>query len=171
MNGLPTNSRPIEVRFWEKVAKREPEECWPWTGARVESGHGVISRRLPDGRHRNEGAHRLAWEIANGQAVPAGMHVRHSCDNPPCCNPAHLQTGTTQDNTADRVMRGRGARGSKCHHQTPFRGNYRLTAEQVVEIRRRRAEGELLRVLGLEFGVTAAAISLIANRKQWRHVP
>lgn len=40
------------------------------------------------------------------------MHVLHSCDNPPCCNPAHLFLGTNADNTADRHAKGRDARGA-----------------------------------------------------------
>jgi hypothetical protein len=45
-------------------------------------------------------SHRLAWLLTRG-LIPAGMKVMHKCDNPPCCNPAHLLEGTIQKNNAD----------------------------------------------------------------------
>jgi hypothetical protein len=51
-------------------------------------------------------AHRVAWTLANGP-IPAGMHVLHTCDNPPCCNPGHLWLGTQADNMADMARKGR----------------------------------------------------------------
>ncbi|MFB9187253.1 HNH endonuclease signature motif containing protein [Dactylosporangium sucinum] len=53
-------------------------------------------------------AHRVAWEVANGQPIPDGLQVLHSCDNPPCCNPAHLSIGTQAENMQQMVARGRG---------------------------------------------------------------
>jgi hypothetical protein len=34
----------------------------------------------------------------------------HSCDNPPCVNPAHLSIGTQKDNTLDSIAKGRTGR-------------------------------------------------------------
>ncbi len=72
-------------------------------------------------------AHRLAWLIFYGP-IPKGKWVLHKCDNPPCCNPAHLFLGTTQDNTADRDAKGRTAKGERS-------GNAKLTDAQVRAIR------------------------------------
>lgn len=58
------------------------------------------------------GAHRVAYEIANGP-IPDDLWVLHSCDNPPCCNPSHLRVGTYKDNVRDRVERDRSKGGRK----------------------------------------------------------
>lgn len=90
-------------RFWSKVdTSAGLFECWPWTGGSDEHGRGTF--RL-DGRVRNAPA--VALELALGRVLQPGMSALHTCDNPPCCNPAHLYEGTQQQNIADMVARGR----------------------------------------------------------------
>lgn len=91
-----------EERFWSRVDRRGPDECWPWTGSRNPAGYGAFSR---GGKRSN--THRVAWEMTHGP-IPGRLHVLHACDNPPCCNPAHLSLGTHEDNMADMVAKGRG---------------------------------------------------------------
>lgn len=50
--------------------------------------------------------HRVMWQIVVG-AIPKDKMILHTCDNPPCCNPAHLYIGTAVDNVRDRAERGR----------------------------------------------------------------
>jgi hypothetical protein len=99
-------------RFWSKVDVGTPEECWPWTGSRNELGYG--SFRSAGGRQgRTIKAHRLAFVLAHGsplELAPADF-VCHHCDNPSCCNPAHLYLGDVRTNTDDKVTRGRQAKG------------------------------------------------------------
>lgn len=81
-----------------------PDACWPWTGEHVNGGYG---------RFKFEGerliAHRVALELSSGAALEGAEIARHKCDNPPCCNPAHLERGTTADNVRDCIDRGRRA--------------------------------------------------------------
>jgi hypothetical protein len=51
-------------------------------------------------------AHRVSYEIFVGP-IPDEMFVLHSCDRPPCCQPAHLEAGTQSKNVQDMWDRGR----------------------------------------------------------------
>jgi len=94
-------------RLWNKVAKTSPDECWPWKAYRNGCGYGTIQC---DGRSLL--AHRVVYELTVGP-IPPGMNVLHSCDNPACCNPDHLWTGTQADNIADMYAKGRGNVGRR----------------------------------------------------------
>jgi hypothetical protein len=88
--------------FWFYVDKSGgPDACWPWSMYTDPSGYG----RVRDG-DVSEYTHRVAWEFTNGP-IPRGMYICHHCDNPPCCNPAHLFMGTPADNARDRDAKGR----------------------------------------------------------------
>jgi hypothetical protein len=86
--------------FWDSVEKK-PEGCWEWKRGRYAQGYGQV---FFDGK--TTGAHRVAFALAKG-SIPAGLHILHSCDNPPCCNPDHLRAGTHRDNADDKIARGR----------------------------------------------------------------
>jgi hypothetical protein len=92
-----------ERRFWGRVDKSAgPDACWPWTGSRRGGGYGRVTVN-----GRSTSASRVAYELTHG-TIPDGKHVCHTCDNPPCCNPAHLWVGTPADNTRDMLSKGRG---------------------------------------------------------------
>lgn len=101
MHGNQWKQRPIAERFWEKVRKGDAGDCWEWTANRHQFGYGMFAvRNVPTT------AMRVAWELTYGP-IPSGLHVCHHCDNPPCCNPAHLFLGTAKDNLGDAARKGR----------------------------------------------------------------
>lgn len=72
--------------------------CLVWQGAAV-GGYGMIRVGGRDGPMM--GAHRVAWEVANGP-IPANTMVRHYvCGNRRCINLHHLRLGTHQQNMDD----------------------------------------------------------------------
>ena len=93
----------LTKRFWSKVARLGPDECWLWQAGVNEHGYGRISTTRADGPVL---AHRAAYEAKVGP-LAEGEVVRHRCDNPRCVNPNHLIAGTMMDNTADMMERKR----------------------------------------------------------------
>lgn len=144
----------LAIRFWAKVIKTE--SCWGWAGSKVRD-YGQIWHK---GKHLL--AHRVSWELANGP-VPAGMHVLHRCDYPPCTNPAHLFLGTHNDNMRDMVKKQRTTAGTKSKAA-------KLTETLVAEVRRRRAAGESNSAIGRSLGIHNSVISRAVNRQRWKHV-
>lgn len=100
----------LEDALWSRVDRSAgPDQCWPFTG---NTGTGAKPGRPGYGGLTCRGvhwtSHRAAWTLAHGP-IPDGMWVLHRCDNPPCCNPAHLFLGTVKDNVRDMHAKGRWA--------------------------------------------------------------
>ena len=92
-----------EDRFWAKVDRRGPDECWPWLGAvacKEKYGRFYVGGKMVP-------AHRKAWELANGMTMPKACYACHRCDNPGCVNPSHIWPGTPSQNMADAYRKGR----------------------------------------------------------------
>lgn len=86
------------------VAVDDPTGCWEWGRKRNQHGYGVLA----DVATRQIGERRAHRAILRIQGVDVdGQVVMHSCDNPPCCNPAHLLVGTQADNMRDARSKGR----------------------------------------------------------------
>ena len=146
--------------FWERVGVGADLDCWPWLRGRDADGYGGVYSPI---ERRQVKAHRVAWELARGP-IPDGLGVLHRCDNPPCCNPAHLFVGTQADNMRDAAAKGR-MRG-----WVYARRNRTLTEASVREIRRRAADGERGVSLAAEYGVSPQLISAVVLRHRWSEV-
>lgn len=131
--------------------------CWEWQGSLV-YGYGQLRT---DATFRYRRAHRVAYAhwVAD---IPGDLCVCHRCDNRACINPKHLFLGTTQENTADKVAKGRQNRG--VNH-----GMTKLSEEAIREVLATPKSYGSGRALALKFNVTPAAISAIRKRRTWQH--
>jgi hypothetical protein len=141
----------VSVRFERFFRRGEPNECWEWSGGRHGKGYGQFGNPTTK-------AHRVAWELYRGP-VPDGLHVLHSCDNPPCVNPNHLFLGTNLDNVNDKVAKGRAK---------SLRGEASPSA-QISEViaRKIRADPRTQGVIAAEYGLAQTTVSAIKRRIIW----
>ena len=96
----------LEDRFWSRVDKKGPDDCWEWTGYIGDWGYGTMQYGY------NSSAHRISYEIAYGP-IPKGKKCLHKCDNRKCVNPNHLYLGTQSDNMYDRAKRNPNNQGGR----------------------------------------------------------
>ncbi len=152
----------FDERYDAKVDRSGgPDACWPWVASTTLKGYGKIGR---GGFGMGwEFAHRVALERKLGRPIKPGYCSLHTCDNPPCNNPAHLFEGTKGDNNRDTAAKGRMQRGER-HYLA------KLTEDDVREIRRRATAGEKQKTLAEDFGVVQTGISKIVKLLTWKHV-
>jgi hypothetical protein len=100
---MPRRNEPGDVFTYVDTRGGDPDVCWPWTGA--------LGGRDNERGYFSVGgvkwlAHRLVYTLVHGE-IPAGQVVRHKCDNPVCCNIAHMELGSQSDNENDKYKRDR----------------------------------------------------------------
>lgn len=154
-----------EAAFWAKAKRADDDGCWEFQGGRSKTGYGYFGVGYP----KTMLAHRYAWTVTNGP-IPDGMNVCHKCDNPPCVRPTHLFLETPTGNHADKVAKGRQAKGEPVTNRGESAGLAKLTEATVLEIRRLYAEGVPQIELAPRFGITQGNISKIVLRKSWSHI-
>lgn len=150
---------PIADRFWQKVDKRGPDECWLWLGAKVRGGYG---QSYLDGKKIY--AHRVSLIL--DERDPGKLDALHSCHNPSCVNPAHLRPGTEKENAKDAIDAGRFV-FSKPGEDHP---RSKLTDSIVREIRVKHANGRSFHSLAREYGVARPTIKRCVSGETWGHV-
>ena len=102
--------RLLRLKFGRLLNEINSSGCITWNGSTDFYGYGQMSFE-----QRTWSAHRLAYELANGQIDPDEKKwwVLHKCDNPACCNPDHLYLGDAKDNASDMIDRKRQRMGFK----------------------------------------------------------
>lgn len=135
-----------EERFWNKVDRSG--DCWTWTAGRDGAEYGQFRYE-----GKNIKAHRVSFFLSNGYWPRV---IRHSCDNPPCVNPAHLLDGTYKENSDDVYNRER---------------NYGLLASQVKEIRNLPMSRTIIVEVMNKYGVKEDAARAALNGKAWERLP
>lgn len=169
---MPQRRIPEPIDPWSRIDQSGgPDACWPWTHRLDQDGYGTQKR---SGRQIR--VHRWVLEQKLGRPLGEGEVTRHTCDNPPCCNPAHLLPGTPADNVRDMVERGRTVSGdSHWARRTggllgEANGAARLVERQVREIRARYAAGETQVALAAAFNTSQFNVSSIVRGATWSHI-
>lgn len=154
----------VDYVLIDRIRVKSEQECWEWTGPKHEFGYGQICIGDYGKVSRPLSLQKIVWSILFGQ-VPKGLIIRHKCDNPPCCNPFHLEPGTQMDNMHDKIRRGRAnwALGEK-------QGTAKLKAHQIPEIRALAASGMTQRALAKQYNIGLTCINHIIHRKLWAWV-
>jgi hypothetical protein len=168
----------VEQRFWPKVDIRGPDECWPWQ-AGLSNGYGEFATGKVDGKKIVERAHRVAYRLTKGPLPPDKPDVLHTCDNPPCCNPAHLYPGTPLDNMRDmsvgersfghRDPVGCAAAGRKGGRQNTWAKGSRnpKAALSEIEVRAIRASWETVKQLAEFYDVHVTTVYRVRRGQSW----
>lgn len=155
--------------FWKKVARSGANECWPWIGkSRAADGYGRIDIWGEEGVY----APRVAYLINHPGSISlkapkdksVKQFVRHTCDNPACCNPAHLILGNYAENSRDCVERGRSNK-----YKSTESPRAKLSEDDVREIRRLKKYATV-KALALLFDVSISTISFCLYGRSYQDI-
>jgi hypothetical protein len=132
------------------------EDCLVWPFARRSDGYANLSTGP---------AHRVMCKLAHGNPPTDAHHAAHSCGygKGGCVNPKHLRWATALENSADKELHGTQARGER-------HGAAKITAKQVIEVRRRWGGGETQASLARAFGLKFQSVWEIVHRRNWKHL-
>jgi hypothetical protein len=141
--------------LWNNLTKTD--SCWFWNKSVNQSGYGSI-RVGPT----SVLSHRAAFVLA-GNSMFLDKCICHTCDNPSCCNPAHLYQADHKTNMADMKIKNR-RKNIGCGE---LNGRAKLTNLTAKNIRDKRSKGISLKDLSNEFNVSISTISRVCRMENW----
>lgn len=150
----------IQMRFWSKVDMRGPDECWEWQASLHTSGYG----RFKIASYRTVMASRFAL-VCSSKFERLDRFALHTCDNPKCCNPAHLYFGTHQRNMDDKKERGRWRGGDQSGVNN---GAAKIDEKQLQLIVKRLQDGWNNKQIAADLPIGHAMVSKIRLGHMWR---
>lgn len=112
------------------------------------------------------GAHRLVWTHLHG-AIPPGLIVNHRNGVKDDNRPENLELATESENRyhALETLSARRHRPTGSAHPKTH-----ITEADVIEIRRLRAAGEMVKAIAARYSMKPKAVSAICNRVTWKHI-
>jgi hypothetical protein len=151
---MKTTDWAFKLRTCVDIDPTNPDSCHIWNKYQLPTGYG---------RTRYKGCNILAHPTLEAKLLSTPrLLVCHKCDNPHCCNPAHLSLGSQKTNIADAMAKGRmnltPAQDAARHQRLR-----KLTHEQVDAI---IASTDLNRITAARFNITEAYVSMLRNRKR-----
>ncbi len=150
--------------FWSLVDKNGPlpekstgvkSRCWLWLGSVTDNGYGRFN--YEGDRHS---VTRFAWKLKTGRD-PGPLTVSTRCQNKTCVR--HLLSRTRSDLGKATV--------GHLKHQGEDHPNAKLTAKQVLRIRKLYATGKFQQKnLAERFDVSRSSLRKIVRKESWRHL-
>jgi hypothetical protein len=82
----------VNLTKYYNLQQPQPTGCIEWTGCRHRQNYGFFSvLRHEDGQRIMAVVHRIAMRLKLNRAITSEEDVAHTCGNPLCCNPDHLE--------------------------------------------------------------------------------